>query len=174
MTKLSGVAYKHPALICSFLFIALTIFDAMVLMIVSFIKGWPVILDTKFHVTIFPIAYPLLNLSWIMGIYLTVLLSLERFHAICMKGLEKKQGNNKRIKLSIGITFLFVCVYNIPKCMEYSWISKTIRTDYDAGDGIWSNLTQNRKYKTLLKNSNHLKFKESYPDIAALGAHDCE
>ena len=90
---------------------------------------------------------------------------------ICMKGLEKKQGNNQRIKLFLALTFLSMFVYNIPKCMEYSWNSKTIRSEYDAGDDIWTDLK--RKY-IMLKGFNHLDFNEKYPAMAALGAEDCE
>ena len=119
------------------LFSALTVFDLIILLTVMLLKGWPNVAESSYHVAMFPILHPIMHTSWIMSIYLTVLLTLERFHAICLKRLSEKQGNNKRIKLSIVVVFVVVVMYNVPKFLEYTWTSSIVRTEYDSDDKLW-------------------------------------
>ena len=79
-----------------------------------------------------PVVHPLMNLTWIMSIYLTVLLAIERFLVICWTNLKTKHYTKKRTKVALLFTFVFVVIYNIPKCMEYTWETQTIRTGKDS------------------------------------------
>ena len=89
-----------------------------------------------------------------------------------MKGIDKKNGNNKRIKSFIALVVVFVSAYNIPKFMEYHLKLQTTRTDYDANDYIWSKIaTETWSGKALsLKEYSQLEFKENNPEITELGA----
>ena len=58
---------------------------------------------------------------------------------------------------------------NIPKFMEYTWISSSIRTEYDSDDKLWSDLTKNYKYKQIVEDNGHLDFLKKYRDITELG-----
>ena len=53
-------------------------------------------------------------------------------------------------------------VYNIPKFLEYTLKSNTIRTNYDLQDQIWANISHG---------SNHFDLLKSYPDNAESGAN---
>ena len=141
----------------------------MIVLTVMLLKGWPNVAESSNHIAMFPIIHPLMHTSWFMSIYLTVLLTLERFHAIYLNRLSEKQGNNTRIKLSIVLIFVLVIIYNIPKFMEYTWISSSIRTEYDSDDKLWSNLTKNYKYKQIVEDNGHFDFLMKYRDITELG-----
>ena len=65
------------------------------------------------------------------------------------------------------MTFLFVVVYNIPKCMEYTWQKNPSRTDYDQYDEKWNNLRVNLSLD--LKGKSHLEILHQYPEIIESG-----
>ena len=65
-------------------FLALAIFDSMVLLNVILLKGLPnMVENSSLYVNIFTTAHPMMNLSWTMSIYLTLFLTLERYFALC-------------------------------------------------------------------------------------------
>ena len=111
-----------------------------------------------------------MHISWFMSIYLTVFLTLERFHKICLNNKAKKQGTGNRIRLYLFLMFVLIVMFNITKFMEYTWNEKTVRTDYDSDDSTWNILAN--KYAYLMNNNGHLDFKENYPEFALLGADD--
>ena len=71
-------------------------------------------LDTKIAD---PIMYPFAHTAYMASMYLTVLLTLVRYLAICWK----KQFSIKETKILMGSVFLFVIIYNLPKWMIYKW-----------------------------------------------------
>ena len=133
-----------------------------------FLKGLPSIFDSdELHVQIFPIFHPLLNLSLMMSIYLTILMTLDRYSAVIW---QRKQGNPKKMKLSVTILFLVCSIYTIPKWMEYRWESRYTRVDYDLQENEWTkevvdklNYWLQRDYNLKAKGS--LKFLEEHPEI---------
>ena len=155
-------------------FLALAIVDSMVLMNVILLKGWPNMVETaSFYVNIFPIAHPMMNLSWIMSIYLTVLLTVERYYALCWS--RKTKSNAKKTKIVLGCILLFAIIYSIPKCMEYTVRSNQIRTDYDLQDRLWNNLfKENPTLPIDLQTNDHFTLLQTKPDNAESGTYDCE
>ena len=71
-------------------------------------------LDTKIAD---PIIYPFAHTAYMASMYLTVLLTLVRYLAICWK----KQFSIKKTKILMASVFLFVIIYNLPKWMVYKW-----------------------------------------------------
>ena len=110
------------------LLLALCVFDFLVIVTVILLKGIPTIDENHSLKLLLPVVHPLMNLTWIMSIYLTVLLAIERFMVICWTNLKTKHYTKKRTKVYLLFTFVFVVIYNIPKCMEYTWETHTIRT----------------------------------------------
>ena len=157
-------------------FSVLAVFDTLVVLTVILLKGWPNVTESSYHLMIFPIVHPLMMGSLMMSIYLIVLLTLERFYAVCLKGRAKKQGNQERIKLMMVVIFALVVIFIFPKCMEYTWQSSDVRTDYDLQDRKWTNILNNmsdfEKRKYNLDNGDHLAFLQNYRSIAESGAID--
>ena len=71
-------------------------------------------LDTKIAD---PIMYPFAHTAYMASMYLTVLLTLVRYLAICWN----KHFSIKETKMLMGSVFLFVIIYNLPKWMIYKW-----------------------------------------------------
>ena len=79
------------------------------------IDAWKIpSLDTKIAK---PINYPFGHTSYMCSMYLTVLLTLVRYLAVCWK----KQFSIKETKILMASVFLFVIIYNLPKWMIYKW-----------------------------------------------------
>ena len=79
------------------------------------IDAWKIpSLDTKI---VKPINYPFGHTSYMCSMYLTVLLTLLRYMAVCWK----KQLSIKETKILMVSVFLFVIIYNLPKWMIYKW-----------------------------------------------------
>ena len=150
------------------IFLALAIFDTMVVVCVIVLKGWPTIVDSDdLHVDIFPVFHPILSLSLMMSIYLTILMTLERYAAVCWK---RTQSDPKRMKLSVTILFLVCSLYTIPKCLEYTWNSRYTRRDYDLQESDWTNevvgkLDPQIQIDYSLKAKGSLKFLEEHQEI---------
>ena len=59
----------------------------MVVTFVILLKGGPSMDESfMFHTNILPIFHPLMNIFWLMSIYLIVVITLERFYAVCGLG----------------------------------------------------------------------------------------
>ena len=108
-----------------------------------------------------------------MSIYLTVLMTLERFHAIHVKRMAKIEGAQGRIKWTIGFTFVLIVLFNVPKFMEYTWKPTDIRTNYDFEEREWSNLVDKAGFHYRHKYSlekGHFDFFQNFRDFADSGA----
>ena len=133
-----------------------------------FLKGLPSIFDSdELHVQIFPVFHPLLNLSLMMSIYLTILMTADRYAAVIW---QRKQGNPKKMKLSVTILFLVCSIYTIPKWMEYRWESRYTRVEYDLQESKWTKEVVDKLNPLLLsdyslKAKGSLKFLEEHQDI---------
>ena len=64
-----------------------------------------------------PINYPIGHTAYMTSMYLTVLLTLVRYLAVCWK----KQFSIKETKILMASVVLFVIIYNLPKWMIYKW-----------------------------------------------------
>ena len=68
-------------------------------------------------------------------------------------------------------------VYNIPKCLEYTLKSNTIRTDYDLQDHNWTSILKKDEDDLVsyyFGTNDHFDILKSKPDAAESGAHDSE
>jgi hypothetical protein len=143
----------------------LTVFDTLVVLAVILLKGLPSTADFSYHITILPILHPIMNISWLMSICLTVSITVERYYSVCLKKNSKKV--DFKIKIGLIITFLFAVIYNIPKCMEYTWQTNPSRTDYDQYDEDWNNLRVDLNLD--LYGKSHLEILHQYPEIIESG-----
>ena len=171
-------------------FTALTVFDTLVIVATILLKAWPTVIESTNHILVFPFAHPALSCSYTMSIYLTVLMTLERFYAVCLKGMEKTQANKKRITLILLVIFVFTVMFNSPKFLEYTLKVSDIRTDYDLEDKNWEKAVEDvgihaEPYKLkpyMIRETGHfnpsighLKFLQEYRDIAESGTNNyCE
>ena len=146
-----------------FLSIVLTVFDTLVVLAVVLLKGLPSTADFSYHITILPILHPTMNISWLMSLCLTVCITVERYYSVCLK----KKTESCKIKIGLIITFLVVVIYNISKCMEYTWQTNPSRTDYDQYDEKWNNLGVNLNLD--LYGKSHLEILHQYPEIIESG-----
>ena len=79
------------------------------------IDAWKIpSLDTKIAN---PINYPFGQIAYMASTYLTVLLTLVRYLAVCWK----KNFSIKETKILMVSVFLFVIIYNLPKWMIFKW-----------------------------------------------------
>ena len=79
------------------------------------IDAWKIpSLDTKIAN---PITYPFGHTAYMASMYLTVLLTLVRYLAVCWK----KHFSIKETKILMASVFLFVIIYNLPNWMVYKW-----------------------------------------------------
>ena len=157
-------------------FLVLAVFDTFLLITVVGIKGIPLLADTSSHIQFFTAAHPIMNISWITSIYLTILLTLERYNTIVIRGRVKNETSRKKIGLSILVIILVVVAYNVPKCLEYTLKSIEVRTDYDLQNRNWTNLVRNLPERFRI-NMNDLDFfnNPNYQDMMETGgAHKCE
>ena len=69
---------------------------------------------------VFPIMVPLNGFAYMCSTYLTVLLTFERYIAICHPYKVNLISKGKTWKY-IRIIILFAFVWNIPKCIAYEW-----------------------------------------------------
>ena len=154
-------------------FLALAIFDSIVLLNVILLKGLPNMVESSsFYVNIFTTAHPMMNMSWTMSIYLTLFLTLERYFALCWSG--RRTANIKKTKKIVVVIFLMAMVYNIPKCLEYTLKSNTIRTDDDPQDHRWTSILKNDSRARFYFGSDHFEALKSKPDNAESGTYDGE
>ena len=65
----------------------------------------------------YPIMYPFGYTSYMSSMYLTVLLTLVRYLAVC----RKKNFTSKEIKISVVSIFVLVIIWNLPKWMTFRW-----------------------------------------------------
>ena len=65
----------------------------------------------------YQIMYPIGYTTYMCSMYLTVLLTLVRYLAVC----RKKHFTITETKISMASIFLLVIIYNIPKWMMFRW-----------------------------------------------------
>ena len=65
----------------------------------------------------YQIVYPFGYTAYMGSMYLTVLLTLVRYLAVC----RKKNVTIKETKISMASIFLLVIIYNLPKWMTFRW-----------------------------------------------------
>ena len=74
----------------------------------------------------YPIVYPFGYTAYMASMYLTVLLTLVRYLAVC----RKKNFTFKKTKISMASILLLAIIYNLPKWMIFRW-----ETNPTNGDG---------------------------------------
>ena len=112
-------------------FLGLAVFDSIVIATVLLLKGMPSIVESSYQVFFFQFLYPCMNIAWTASIFLTVLMSFERFLGICHQNAAKNFCTRKKMMIYILAIFIFSCVYNIPRFNEYELVDILARTEYD-------------------------------------------
>lgn len=112
-------------------FLGLAVFDSIVIATVLLLKGMPSIVESSYQVYFFQFLYPCMNIAWTASIFLTVLMSFERFLGICHQNAAKNFCTRKKMMIYILAIFIFSCVYNIPRFNEYELVDILARTEYD-------------------------------------------
>ena len=115
----------------SYVQLGLAVCDSLVIVTVILLKGMPLILETSYQVYLYPYIYPLMNIAWTTSIYLTVILSLERYLGVCYREVAKQFCTIRKTMLYIAIIVVFSSVYNIPRFKEYQLSEILVRTGYD-------------------------------------------
>ena len=110
--------------------------------------GGPTLLGVKIDGEIrkplfYPILYPINWISYSSGIYLTVLLTLERYYAVC---ILRGTPNLKKTKIVILCVCIFAILYNFPHFFEEKWDSKGIYRIFFSPKIIFSS-QQEHRYK---------------------------
>ena len=72
----------------------------------------------------YQIVYPLGHIAYMGSMYLTVLLTLVRYLAVC----RKKNVTIKKIKILMASIFLLAIIYNLPKWMSFRWETNQLKT----------------------------------------------
>ena len=111
--------------------LGLAVCDSLVIVTVILLKGMPLILETSYLEYLYPYLYPLMNIAWTISIYLTVILSLERYLGVCCREVAKQFCTIRKTLLYIGIIVVFSSVYNIPRFKEYQLSEILVKTGYD-------------------------------------------
>ena len=83
--------------------------------------GGPTLFHSIAEPLYYPIAYPINWITYTAGIYLTVLLTLERFYAVC---ILKKRPKLHHTKIAIACVYIYAIIYNIPHFFEKEWKSQ--------------------------------------------------
>ena len=105
-----------------FLFSALAIADTITVFTFILLWGGPTLLGVG-KPLFYPILYPINWISYSTGIYLTVLLTLERYYAVC---ILRGTPNLKKTKIVILCVYIFAILYNLPHFFEEKWDSEGI------------------------------------------------
>ena len=90
----------------------LAAFDSLVVISVVLLKGIPSVVETSYQTDLLLYLYPLMNISWMTSIYLTVLLSLERYVGICHR-IERFCTTKKTMVYMLTIVILSGMDYSI-------------------------------------------------------------
>ena len=109
----------------------MAVFDSIVIATVLLLKGMPSVVESSYQVYFFQFLYPCMNIAWTASIFLTVLMSFERFLGICHQNAAKTFCTHKKTMIYIFAIFFFSCVYNIPRFNEYELVDILVRTEYD-------------------------------------------
>ena len=109
----------------------MAVFDSLVIAAVVLLKGMPSVVESSYQVYFFQFLYPCMNIAWTASIFLTVLMSFERFLGICHQNAAKQFCTHKKTMIYILAIFIFSCVYNIPRFNEYELVDILVRTEYD-------------------------------------------
>ena len=96
-----------------------------------------------------PITTPLRYFAITCSVHLTVLLTMERYFAVCQPTFAKKCFMKLqpclKTKTLVKLIFLFCFLYNIPRSIEYVWISE------ENGIELEAYLLKNQTYKIVYK-----------------------
>ena len=103
-------------------FLALAIADTITAFTMILLWGGPKLLGAD-KPPFYPILYPINWISYSSGIYLTVLLTLERYYAVC---IIRGTPNLKKTKIVIVCVCIFAILYNLPHFFEETWDSEGI------------------------------------------------
>ena len=105
----------------------------------------PSVVESSYQVYLFQFLYPCMNIAWTTSIFLTVLMSFERFLGICYQNAAKRICTPEKTMIYIFATFIFSCIYNIPRFNEYELVDILSRTEYDPElkEYTWDELPSN-------------------------------
>ena len=109
----------------------MAVFDSIVIATVLLLKGMPSVVESSYQVYFFQFLYPCMNIAWTTSIFLTVLMSFERFLGICYQNVAKRICTPEKTMIYIFAIFIFSSIYNIPRFNEYELVDILARTEYD-------------------------------------------
>ena len=109
----------------------MAVFDSIIVATILLLKGMPSVIESSYQVYFYQFLYPCMNIAWTASIFLTVLMSFERFLGICHQNAATKFCTHKKTRIYIFAIFICSCVYNIPRFHEYELVDILARTEYD-------------------------------------------
>ena len=95
-----------------------------------------------------------MNIAWTTSIYLTVMLSFERFLFFCHPNVAERFCTHGKTIVYIILIAIFAVCYNIPRFIEYKLGKIRVRTDYDPNFESDDFYDDNKKKWTKLAYTN--------------------
>ena len=93
--------------------------DTIVILTSIVLAGLPTIFGGSYGSKAFPILWPIQQIAWTASIYLTILITLERYFAV----FYKKSATLKKTIISMVCVLIFAILYNITRFLEYKTIN---------------------------------------------------
>ena len=92
--------------------------DTIVILTSIVLAGLPTIFGGSYGSKAFPFLWPIQQIAWTASIYLTILITLERYFAV----FYKKSATLKKTIISMVFVLIFAILYNITRFFEYTTI----------------------------------------------------
>lgn len=94
-------------------------------------------------------SFPLLYTGQTATIWMTVLIAVSRYIAVCKPYKASQWVNVPRMKLGVFLVALFSFLYNVPRFFEYSMHLRTTRQNRTAYFPQWTPLMNNNVYNLV-------------------------
>lgn len=92
--------------------------------------------------------WPLVHITQFWTIYITILIAVNRYIAICKPYEAHKLCKKSLVRIQIGIVILFAIVYNVPRFLEYE-IEKVMENNITEISAIPTSMKKNELYRLL-------------------------
>ena len=105
--------------------LGLAVIDTIFIMTLILNYGLPALFQQNGNMHPYPsywsVIFPVSSSAYIGKVYLIVLLTLERYTAVCYPQKSSSLFSLARIKIYIGIISLFAVMYSLPRFFELKW-----------------------------------------------------
>ncbi|XP_023333119.1 FMRFamide receptor [Eurytemora carolleeae] len=136
------------------LFIFITLLDYSFTRVFS----WPIDFDSEVYAIFFPrVFYPLNNISMTLSIFLVMVITHERYIAVCHPHAYRQneaEGGGTRVLICTCIVLIPAIIINIPKFFE----TELTFEDSVDNEGLFNNYTVSYDVTDLRKNPNYIRF----------------